>query len=699
MISKVLKRDGRIEQFQPQKITNAIQKALIATRTENGQIAKKLSDRVVQILDAKYASRIPSVEDIQDAVEDVLIENNLSEVAKAYILYRENHAKVREIKEFFGVKDDLKLGINAIKVLQRRYLLRNERDEIIETPSQLFRRVARAVASVETKYNKKVDVKKLEEQFYEMMSNLEFLPNTPTLMNAGTTLGQLSACFVIPVEDSLQGIFDAVKWTAIIHQSGGGTGFSFSRLRPRGDRVRSSGGIASGPVTFMTIFDQTTDVIKQGGRRRGANMGILNVNHPDILEFITCKSKENFLSNFNISVAVTDAFMKAVAKNKEYALINPRNKEIVRKLNAREVFDLIVANAWKTGDPGIIFIDEINRHNPTPEAGKIEATNPCGEQPLLPWESCNLGSINLSKVVEGRRIDWDKLGKLTHLAVRFLDNVIDANKYPVAQIKEITYSNRKIGLGIMGFAEALIKMGIPYDSAKALRAGKQIMKFIQTEGHKASQQLGKERGDFPNFRNSIWRTKRKYKHMRNATVTTIAPTGTISIIAGCSSGIEPLFAVSFVRNVMGGVRLLEVNEVFQQIARRRKFTSELLMQVAQTGSVQKIANIPKDLKRIFVTALDITPEWHVKMQAAFQKYTDNAVSKTINFPENATLEDVRKAYLLAYKLRCKGITVYRYGSKPEQVLTIGSLEKAAEEKHVVADSEFAGGCVGVICPH
>lgn len=594
----------------------------------------------------------------------------------------------------------MKIETNAIKVLERRYLLKNEKGQVIETPSQLFRRVAHAIALVETKYNQRANVKKTEERFYKIMSNLEFLPNTPTLMNAGTEIGQLSACFVIPVEDSLQGIFNAVKWTAIIHQGGGGTGFDFSKLRYQGDVVKSTDGVASGPVTFMTIFDKTTDVIKQGGRRRGANMGILRVDHPDILEFIACKSKEHFLSNFNISVAATDQFMKAVEKNNEYPLINPRNKQAVGKLNAKKVFDLIVTNAWKTGDPGMIFIDEINRANPTPKVGKIEATNPCGEQPLLPWESCNLGSINLSKVVSGKKINWNKLRQLVRVGVRFLDNVIDANRYPVQEIEDITYANRKIGIGVMGFAESLIKMNIPYNSTKALKIGKQIMKFIEKEGHKTSQQLGKERGDFPNFQQSIWKTKKKYKHMRNATVTTIAPTGTISIIASCSSGIEPLFAISFVRNVMEGTRLLETNKTFEKNSEKKKFFSkDLLMRIAETGSIQKIPDIPKNVKRIFVTALDIPPEWHVKMQAAFQKYTDNAVSKTINLLENATLKEVRDAYMLAYKLKCKGITVYRYGSKPNQVLTIGSMKKGFAEKCVIADSEFAGGCEGVVCPH
>ncbi|MDE1829185.1 MAG: adenosylcobalamin-dependent ribonucleoside-diphosphate reductase [Thaumarchaeota archaeon] len=601
-------------------------------------------------------------------------------------------------KRIFGIKNDLGLGINAIKVLQRRYLLQNEKGEVLETPSQLFRRVARAVASVETKYGQKGDVKKIEDEFYKAMSRLEFLPNTPTLMNAGTKVGQLSACFVIPVGDSLPEIFEAVKWTAIIHQSGGGTGFNFSHLRPQGDSVKSTGGIASGPVRFMTIFDKTTEVIKQGGKRRGANMGILRVDHPDIMEFIVCKSKEGFLSNFNISVAVTDAFMKAVKRNSEYSLVNPRNKQVVGRLNARKVFDLIITNAWKTGDPGIIFIDKINRSNPTPGLGEIEATNPCGEQPLLSWESCNLGSINLSKVVKNNKINWKKLARLVQLGVRFLDDVIDANKYPAPQIERITLANRKIGIGVMGFADALIQMNIPYNSRKALAMGEKIMRFIQLEGRKTSQRLGKERGNFPNFDQSVWR--KKYRNLRNATVTTVAPTGTISIISGCSSGIEPLFAVSYVRNVMEGTRLQETNHYFEKIARKMGFySSDLLHEILGNGSVQNINKVPKNIKKIFVTALDIQPEFHIKMQSAFQKYTDNAVSKTVNLPQTATPEDVRGAYLLAYRLNSKGVTVYRYNSKPDQVLTIEIQDKVSNKRQIVADSEFGGGCEGIVCPH
>jgi len=593
--------------------------------------------------------------------------------------------------------NDLQLPFNSVTVLRRRYLQRDEKGKTKETPSELFRRVARAIAKAELRYSKKADVESIEKEFFKALSNLEFLPNTPTLMNAGTKLGQLSACFVLPIEDSLKGIFDAAKWTAIIHQSGGGTGFSFSKLRPFGDYVKSTDGVASGPITFMTIFDQTTEVVKQGGKRRGANMGILNVDHPDIINFSSCKSKEGFLKNFNISVAVTSKFMKAVEKDVDFELINPRSQTLVGKIKARKIFETIAENDWRSGEPGIIFIDEINRHNPTPTLGKIEATNPCGEQPLLPWESCNLGSINLSKVVNGGTIDWNKLKKLVQLGVRFLDNIIDINKYPNLEIQKITKANRKIGLGVMGFAEALIKLGVPYNSNDALQIGEKIMKFIEKEGHKTSQLLGKERGSFPNFTQSVWKQKKHYKFMRNATVTTIAPTGTISIIAGCSSGIEPLFAISFVRNVMEGTELFETNPIFLRTSKERNFFSEdLLKQISKMGTIQNISTIPDDVKKVFVTAFDISPEWHVKMQAVFQKHTDNAVSKTVNLPMNATVSDVKKVYLMAYRLKCKGITVYRYGSKSDQVLTIRSNKSG---KNIVADSEFSGGCAGIVCPH
>jgi ribonucleoside-diphosphate reductase alpha chain len=1153
-LTHVRKRDGRLEKFDPQRISSAITKAFMAIKAPDGERSKAIAQDVITELKARFPSEPPGVEEIQDIVEKSLMRAGEMDVAKAYMLYRQKRAEVRAIKKALGVTDELKLSINAVTVLQRRYLLRDDQGNIKETPAQLFRRVARSMTMPDKRWLRLNEVSKLEDRFYEMMAKLEFVPNTPTLMNAGTPLGQLSACFVVPVEDSLVGIFDALKATAMIQQSGGGTGFSFSRLRPKGDIVRSTHGIASGPVTFMSIFDQATNVIKQGGciaanslvrtdsgvmpmvnlldcpsfgdnptrravftggqfenaflaednglapvhtirteigteisstynhqlatvdeqgqiafkaaqdikagdwvvhvlgghcgedaplprlagkrhhncnsvkvpermsqplaellglymsdgcvsggriifavenhdtelkrrikylmaelfglgfcreeqkpddgssclvfysrpladyfskagwtkagakhafipehimlsseacafaflrglfegdgdvhsdgyprlysvseglikqvqqlllgldivsswhtyrtanrygkepihhlhiiqersisyfierigfistrknrklarlrhvkafepydvipnqrallralyagpgrgsgpgrtkrgadrplyramqhyldtrtsqrnltrkkllellerfpklrhpqllamvdnryfysrvqtvtenhaytmdisvpvsehfvangmlvhnKRRGANMGILRVDHPDIIEFITAKSKPGFLSNFNISVAATDKFMEAVEKDKDYELINPRNGEVVKKLPAREVWDLIIDYAWRTGDPGLVFIDRINKLNPTSNIGLIEATNPCGEQPLHPWDSCNLGSISLPKMLkqtkEGKwEVDWDKLKETVHRAVRFLDNVIDANKYPLSEISQMTRSNRRIGLGVMGFADALLMMDVPYDSEPALKMGTEIARFIEDEGHKASQALGKEKGDFPNFKGSLW-DKKGYRWMRNATVTTIAPTGTISIIAGVSSGIEPLFAVSFVRNVLEGTKLLEVNSVFEKVAKERGFYSpELMHEIAKSGSVQNIKEVPADVKKVFKTALDIAPEWHVKMQAAWQKHCDNAVSKTINFPPDATKEDVRKAYQLAWKLGNKGITVYRYGSKAEQVLYIGEIEtreKPEAEKLTQAPAETAGWCpFGQHCP-
>ena len=701
-ISKIRKRDGRIVDFDPQKIANAISKAFAAVKMKDGELARRLAGEVVKVIEEKFEDRIPSVEDVQDVVERILIKKGYAEVAKAYILYRHKRAELREKKSLLGVRDDLKLTLNALSVLERRYLQKDDRGNVIETPAQMFRRVAKTIAVVDALYDKSVDLKKIEEEFYGVMTRLEFLPNSPTLMNAGTEIGQLSACFVLPVPDSIEGIFDALKHMALIHKSGGGTGFSFSNLRPKGDVVQSTKGIASGPVSFMRIFNIATEVIKQGGRRRGANMGILRVDHPDIFEFITAKEKEGVLDNFNISVGVTDSFMEALEKGEKYDLINPRTGEAVKSVKAEEVFDLIVIMAWRTGDPGLVFLDEINRHNPTPHVGRIESTNPCGEVPLLPYESCNLGSINLSKMVRDGEIDWDKLRRTVRIGIHFLDNVIDANKYPLPQIEKMTKANRKVGLGVMGFAEMLAKLGIPYDSDEGIATAEKVMSFISEEARKKSVELGEERGSFPNFEGSVW-DKKGYSAMRNATVTSIAPTGTISIIAGTSSGIEPFFAISYVRNVMG-TQLLEINPVFEEIARERGFySSELMTKVARSGSIQGIKKIPPDVRRVFVTALDIAPEWHVKMQATFQKYTDNAVAKTVNLPNEATLEDVRKIFLLAYKLKCKGITVYRYGSKSEQVLTIGSVlgttsQNISMERYVQVNDEYSGGCPEGTCP-
>lgn len=694
---KIIKRDGRIVDFDSSKIKNAIHKAIAAVGEKNGKKAELLSDEVVSIIEKRFYGKIPTVEDVQDIVEEMLIREGYTKAAKAYILYRKKRTEIREAKRFIGVLDDLKLSVNATAVLQRRYLLKDEDGRITETPKQMFRRVASAMAEIDLLYGEN-DVKKTEEEFYQAMSNLEFLPNSPTLMNAGTPINQLSACFVLPVEDSMEGIFDALKHMAMIHKSGGGVGFSFSKLRPKGDIVKSTAGIASGPVSFMQVFDVATDVIKQGGRRRGANMGVLSVYHPDILEFITAKGREGALTNFNLSVAVDDKFMQAVEDGRKYDLINPRNGKPVKKLRARDVFDLIVAAAWNSGDPGIVFLDEVNRGNPTPYVGRIEATNPCGEQPLLPYESCNLGSINLVKMVKNSKIDWDKLKNTVKTAVHFLDNVIDANNFPIPQIEVETKKNRKVGLGVMGFAEMLIMLGIPYDSHKALKIAEEIMSFIKKHARNASVELGKSRGSFLNFKGSVW-DKEGYEAMRNATTTTIAPTGTISIIADVTSGIEPLFAVSFVRDVMEGTKLLEVNALFEEIAKKRGFYSrELMMEIARKGSVQDIDRIPEDVRRIFVTALDIEPKWHVKMQAAFQKHVDNAVAKTVNLPSDASLDDVREVFMLAYKLKCKGITVYRYGSKKRQVLYLGSLfEGEPIVEHVSADSEYSGGCPATVC--
>lgn len=1053
MIKQVRKRTGEIVPFQVEKITVAIEKAMAAIDTKDKKAAQMLTSEIVESLNTKisiFYKSIPDIEQIQDTVEEVLEKRN-ERLYKAYSLYRRSRGIAREIKQYFKIKDDLKLGVNALKALEERYLLKDEKGRIIETPRQMFRRVAKTIAAVDKNYGK--DSRKTEEEFFTAMRNLEFLPNSPTLMNAGTELGQLSACFVLPIEDDIKSIFTTLKNMALIQQSGGGTGFSFSRLRPEGDRVQSTRGVASGPVSFMHIYDSTTDVIKQGGKRRGANMGILHCTHPDIIEFIAAKSGKK-LTNFNISVAATDAFLKKVYKGKDLVLRNPKDNKITSRINAKILFDLIIESAWKTGDPGIVFIDEINRKHPLKYLGKIEATNPCvtkntwimtaegprlvkelngrkteiivngekwsnlgngffctgiksvikletkegyeltltknhqvkavikltrytvkyawkkaselipgdrivlnnhqdlewngrfgekegyligsvigdgtiskdkvilnswgknkgdkkvrmlikryaktfphrsdfkgwqyipkedkyrlstsylkrlikelgmdkkkqitpeierasskfykgflsgffdadgsvqgnqnkgvsirlsqsdlqrlkaiqrmllrlgifskiyqnrrrknktrlpdgrggykfykikpqhelviskeniarfyskigfrnlykqaklvtilqnykrklykeqftttiknlvpagtkevydiqvpiinafdangffvhncGEVPLLPYESCNLGSINLAKMIINGKIDWNKIRKTTRTAVHFLDNVIDANNYPLQEIEEITKANRKIGLGVMGFADLLLKLKIPYNTKEAIHIGERIISFIAKEARQKSFELGKERESFKNFNKSIW--SKKYETMRNATCTSIAPTGTLSIIAGCSSGIEPVFALAFIREVMEGKRLTEVNELFKiELIKRGLYSNELIQKISKTGNIKNI-KLPDDIKKIFVTSLDIPPEFHVRMQAAFQRHIDNAVSKTVNLPKNSSVEDVRKIYLLAWKLKCKGITIYRYGSKTEQVLYLGT------GKPIVAKVGYSGGCPAGTCP-
>jgi ribonucleoside-diphosphate reductase alpha chain len=568
---------------------------------------------------------------------------------------------------------------NAKIVLKRRYLKKDSDGNPIESPEQMFERVAKAIAFADTFFDPKANVRKSQETFLNMMTSLWFLPNSPTLMNAGKELGQLAACFVLPIEDSMEEIFDTLKNTAIIHKSGGGTGFSFSRIRPANDIVKSTAGVSSGPISFMVVYDAATETVKQGAARRGANMAVLRVDHPDIESFIKAKNNLTRLNNFNISVAATKQFMEALAKGQDYALINPRTGKTVNKISSEKIFDMIISSAWQTGEPGIIFIDRMNENNPTPGLGKIEATNPCGEQPLLPYESCTLGSINLSRMIKDHSIDFSLLKKVVHDAVHFLDNVLEINKYPLKIIEEMSKKNRKIGLGVMGFADMLIRMNIAYDSEKAVEQAESVMSFIREESRAASKALAKTRGNFPAYKNSIFDSP-STTYMRNATTTTIAPTGSISIIAGTSSGIEPLYAIAHMRRIFEGETLFEMHPIFLQMAHEQGFfNDELAAQIAKTGSIKDNALIPEPIRNIFKTSHDILPEWHIRIQAAFQKFTDNAVSKTINFSSGATRDDVKQAYLLAYKSGCKGLTIYRDGSRQDQVLCL-SKEKTDSEK-------------------
>ena len=569
----------------------------------------------------------------------------------------------------------MKLSENAIKVLEKRYLEKDENGDLLEDCEGMFRRVAKAIASADAQYTDKNGLARIEQEFFNMMADLEFLPNSPTLMNAGRPLGQLSACFVLPVEDTMEGIFETIKNAALIHKSGGGTGFSFSRLRPKGAAVNSTGGVASGPISFMKVFNAATEAVKQGGTRRGANMGILRIDHPDILDFIICKQDNSEITNFNLSVGITEEFMKAAEHDLEYDLIDPKTQKSVGKLNARMVFDNIVQMAWKNGEPGIIFLDRLNRDNVTPQLGEIESTNPCGEQPLLPFEACNLGSINLYNMLtaDKKELDFDKLASTVGKSVHFLDNVIEVNKYPLPEIDKMTRGTRKIGLGIMGWADMLCSIGIPYNSQKAIDLADKVMSFIQIHAQKASQDLAEQKGVFPYYEDSIF--AQNGIRLRNATTTTIAPTGTLSLIAGVSSGIEPIFAISYIRNVMDNNELIEVNPVFRDTAITGNFYSDDLMRkIAKVGTVKDLKEVPEKVQEVFVTAHDVLPEWHVKMQAAFQRHTDNAVSKTVNLSHDATTDDVREVFTLAYKTQCKGVTIYRDGSRDMQVLNIGKVK-------------------------
>lgn len=602
---------------------------------------------------------------------------------------------------------NLNFSENAIKVLEKRYLKRDKDGNCTETPSDMFKRVAETIAKGDLNFGKsQEEVNQLSKRFYDVITHRFFMPNSPTLMNAGRELGQLAACFVLPVEDSLEGIFETIKNTALIHQSGGGTGFSFSRLRPKNSVVKSTMGVSSGPVSFMEVFNAATEAVKQGGTRRGANMGILRVDHPDIIEFINCKSDNDKLNNFNISVAITDKFMEAYLKGEDYDLVNPQNNEVVGRMCAKDVFDLIVDCAWRNGEPGVVFIDKMNADNPTPLIGAIESTNPCGEVPLLPYEACNLGSINLGLMMKeengSMNVDWDLLEKTVRTAMRFLDNVIEVNKYPLPQISELVSNNRKIGLGVMGWTDMLMKAGISYSSEDGTKLAGQVMEFIDYISKSESIELAKERGRFNNFKGSIYDQPNylfnKFKGksagkisddmwakldsdiqkygLRNATTTCIAPTGTISMIAGASGGVEPLFGLVFSRLIMDGTEMLEVNPIFKDyMLSHNLYSDNLMAQIAKDGSLSHVEGVPKEIKRIFVTAHDVAPYWHVKMQSAFQLHVDNAVSKTVNFVESATREDIKEVYILAYKNNLKGITVYRNNSRQFQPMNLDTKKK------------------------
>lgn len=690
-IKKIIKRDGREVEFELGKLVGAIGKAGNETGEYSEEEAKRLAEITVALVEKSLKEKeAAQVEKVQDFVEQVLMAAGHYKTAKAYILYRAARSDERRVERIIGVKDDLDLSPNQLKVMRNRYLLKDQDGNVIETPSELFHRVAKNLAIVE-KADKR---KQIEAEFYEVMSRLEFLPAGRTLNNAGTPQSQLANCFVLPVEDSMEGIFDSVKWMAMVHQRGGGTGFNFSKLRPRGDIVtKSSGGFATGPVSFMKVFDIATRQVMQGGKKRGANMGILNVDHPDILDFISAKSERGEIENFNISVGVTDAFMKAVDTDKEWHLRNQRTGEIVQTMQARTLMSQLVSLAWRTGDPGLIFLDPINRNNPLLEKyGRIDATNPCGEQPLHPFDACNLGSINLAKFVKDGKVDYERLKFVVHTGVRMLDDVIDACKYPLPQITETVRANRRIGLGVMGWADMLYQLRVAYDSEKGVNLAKKIAKFIQDESWEMSRSLATEKGAFPRWKDSSHKVK-----VRNVAITTIAPTGSISMLSDASSGIEPVFALAYTKNVVEDNGLSYINKYFEdELATslwadgdaEHKVRDRIVREVASAGSVTHVSGVPEEVKSVYRTAHDISPEWHIKMQAAWQKYTDNAVSKTINFPHSATIDEVANAYMMSWKMGCKGITIYRDGSKDIQILSVGSEKKSEIQGSQIIQSKI-----------
>lgn len=670
-VTKIRKRDGRIVPFDHEKIYTAISKAAEAVGSYEREKTKPIVEKIVEYVNEHFSeSNIPTIEDIQDIVERVLIEKGHVKTAKAYIIYREEQAKIRAKKqELVGGFVDKRMNINALIILKEKYLLKSKDGTITETPQQMFERVAKAIAKEDKDY-KNPDVKKSEQEFTHVLQSLDFLPNSPCLMNAGTDYPQVIAAYALPIEDSIEGIYSSMKVAAQIHKHGSGTGFNFSTLRAKDDMIESTMGKSSGALSFLKLFDASTAIIKQGGRRRGANMAILRVDHPEILQFITAKEDPTQLTNFNISVGLTNEFMDAVQKNKFYDIVDPRTKKPIRQLPAKEVFDLIARQAWKNGEPGVLFMDTINKRNHL-EIGKLETTSACAEVPLYDNEACPLGSINLGNMIETKgekkEIDWERLKKTIHVAVHFLDNLIDANKYPNKEIEKITKENRKIGLGVMGFADLLFQLETPYDSNEAAEVAEKVMRFIKAESRKASIELAETRGVFPNFKQSTFAEK-GFK-MRNATTTAIAPTGTISIIAGCSSGIEPVFALAYMQRVFETERILQVNKNFEAVARKKQFyTDDLMKKIAQMGSLKWFQEVPNEVKKVFVISYDVGARWHVKIQAAFQKYTDNAVSKSVNLKQDTHKEDIVKIYKTAYGLGCKGITVYRDKSREDQVM-------------------------------
>ena len=688
--TSVRRRDGRVVPFDLARIEVAVARAAHEAGHRDPGAPRVLARSVADALGRRRPGEVATVEEIQDLVEAQLMAAGLDDVARAYIIFRQQRAELRATKALIGVRDELKLSAAAVTVLAERYLLRHDDGRPAESTGEMMDRVANCVAAAEESFRRGSSAM-WAEQFSAGLRSLAFLPNSPTLMNAGTELGLLSACFVLPVDDSLRSIFGTLAHSAEIHQAGGGTGYTFTHLRPAGDRVTSTGGTASGPMSFLRLFDAAAGVISMGGRRRGASMAVLDVSHPDIYDFVTTKADSvSELTRFNLSVGVTDAFLRAVTRDGPHRLINPRTGKTVAQVPAADLFTAICEAAHQCGDPGLVFLDAINRANPTPARGRIEATNPCGEVPLLPYESCNLGSINLARMISGGAVDWDRLADVTRLAVRFLDDVIDVSRYPIPELEVATRATRKIGLGVMGLAEMLASLGIPYDSERGVRLAGRIARSIKQAASAASARLAEERGAFPAFADSRFAGS---VPRRNAQLTSIAPTGTISLIAGTTAGIEPMFAIAYTRAVIGR-RLLEVNPCFDRLARDRGFyRHELIAEIARRGGIRDYPRVPAEVRAAFPTAAEITPEWHLRMQAAVQRHVDAAVSKTVNLPADATVDDVRAIYLAAWKAKVKGITVYRYGSRQGQVLSYVAPEQAL----LSADETFSGGCVGHLC--